>query len=199
MNDSKMKKAVAACTSAGIGLVAMKTQAKFFSSFYADTGNKGAASDKLADHFMAKGFTPEQAKLKAVWQNPNIASICSEMPNMTILKANVAAAADPNEWSLQDERQLEEYARETAFGYCTGCSRLCEPTVKGKVPISDIMRCLMYDSEYGKHELAQRTFEDIMPASRRHLLRSDFGLAEKCCPQNMPIGGLMAVAQKRFT
>ena len=198
MNDSEMKRAVAACQAAGIGLVAMKTQAKFFSSFYADTGKKDAASEEIADHFMTKGLTPEQAKLKAVWENPHIASICSEMPNMTILLANVAASADRKKMSLQDERQLRRYARATAFGYCAGCGCLCESTTREKVPISDIMRCLMYDIAYGRHELARRTFHDILPASNRHLLMSDFKKAEKRCPQQMPIGELLKTAHERL-
>ena len=49
---------------------------------------------KLAGKFMKKGFTDAQAKLKAVWEQPNIASICTEMPNMTLLMSNVAAAMD---------------------------------------------------------------------------------------------------------
>jgi aryl-alcohol dehydrogenase-like predicted oxidoreductase len=198
MNHSEMKRAVEACKAAGIGLVAMKTQARFISSHYADTGNKDAASEEVADHFMARGFTPEQARLKAVWENPYIASICSEMPNMTILQANVAASADQKEWSLRDEQQLKKYARETAFGYCTGCGCLCESTVKEQVPISDIMRCLMYDIAYGKHELARKTINDILPASKRHLLMSDVLQAEKKCPQHMPIGELLRTAHERF-
>ena len=51
---------------------------------------------------------------------------------MTILQANVAAALDRIELSLQDKRLLEQYARETAFGYCAGCAHLCESMVKGK-------------------------------------------------------------------
>ena len=49
---------------------------------------------KLVDRFLKKGFTDAQAKLKAVWEHPNIASICTEMPNMTLLMSNVAAAMD---------------------------------------------------------------------------------------------------------
>ena len=184
MHNPEMQRAVAACKAAGIGLVAMKTQARFFSSFYSDTGPKDAAAEEVADHFMARGFTPEQAKMKAVWENPDIASICSEMPNMTILKANVAASADKKKWSSQDERQLRKYARETAFGYCAGCGRICESTVNQKVPISDIMRCLMYDLAYGRHELAHKTLYEIFPASRMHLLKGDFTAAETSCPDD---------------
>jgi aryl-alcohol dehydrogenase-like predicted oxidoreductase len=198
MHNSQMIRAVSACKAAGIGLVAMKTQARFFSYYDADTEQKDAASEALSDHFMDGGLTPEQAKLRAVWENPDIASICSEMPNMTILQANVAASADRKKWSLQDERQLRKYARETAFGYCAGCGRICESTMHDKIPISDIMRCLMYDIAYGKHERGKRTFENIFSPAHGHRMTSDVREAERRCPQGMPIGELLKTAYERF-
>ncbi|MDX1707376.1 MAG: aldo/keto reductase, partial [Desulfobacterales bacterium] len=109
MNTDKMKKAVEACVQAGIGLTAMKTQARFFASFYSDVGSENEAAAALADRFIKKGFTPEQTKLKVVWENPQIASICSEMTNMAILQANVAAALDKTQLSLQDRQLLESW------------------------------------------------------------------------------------------
>ncbi len=88
MNAPKMKEAVDACTQAEIGLTSFKTQAG---------GQVKADSDveyKLLQKFLERGFTDKQAKLKAVWENPNIASICSQMPNLAYLSANVAAARD---------------------------------------------------------------------------------------------------------
>jgi hypothetical protein len=63
---------------------------------------------------MGKGYTPEQAKLKAVWDNPDIASICSAMPNLTYLQANVAAALDKTNLSSEGHRILEQLAGVTA-------------------------------------------------------------------------------------
>ena len=94
MVTDEMKRAVDACVEAGIGLTAMKTQAVFTANFYSSIGSETDEALKLTENFLNKGFTTEQAKLKAVWENPNIASICSAMPNMTILQANVAAALD---------------------------------------------------------------------------------------------------------
>ncbi len=79
MHDDKMKKAVAACVKAGIGLVAMKTQGG------GPVKTDSEAELQVAGRFLEKGFTDKQAKLKAVWENPNIASICSQMPSLTIL------------------------------------------------------------------------------------------------------------------
>lgn len=199
MHADSMKRAVEACARAGIGLTAMKTQATFFAYFYARIGKENDIASKLTEQFMQKGFTPEQAKLKAVWENPNIASICSEMPNMTILQANVAAALDKIELSLQDKRLLEQYARETAFGYCAGCANLCESVVKGNVPISDIMRHLMYYYSYEKHDQAIRLFNTIPSTTRKYLAGCDYSRAEYLCPQNIPIAKLMKKAVATLT
>ena len=198
MNSDEMKKAVAACETAGIGLTAMKTQARFSSYFYSDHDKKDAESQRLADHFMAQGFTPEQAKLKAVWDNPAIASICSEMPNMTILQANVDASVDRTTLSYEDKRHLERYARRTAHGYCAGCGSICESALRGAMPISDIMRCLMYANAYEKPDLAADLFQKMGSNMRQRVLGLDFSQAEQRCPQKMPIAKLMKQAAEKF-
>jgi aryl-alcohol dehydrogenase-like predicted oxidoreductase len=199
MNTDEMKRAIDACHKAGIGLTAMKTQARFFSYYHRDIEKKEDASQELTDHFVSRGFTTEQAKLKVVWDNPVIASICSEMPNMAILQANVAASLSKTRLSRQDSRQLARYARESDFGYCAGCSVICESALKTDIPVSEIMRCLMYDIAYGKPALAKKYFKNIDPDVRRALLNTDFSNAEGRCPQNMPIGKLMQEASQRLT
>ena len=120
------------------------------------------------------------------------------MPNMTILQANVAAALNRENLSTGDKQRLEQYAHMTAPGYCAGCANICESTVSSAIPISDIMRYLMYDRTYGKPELAAGYFREIQSATRKRLLVTDFSEAEKRCPQNMPIAQLMQEASDRF-
>ena len=74
MLKDEMKKAVDACVKAGIGLTAMKTQAAFSANFYASIGSETDDALKMTERFLQKGYTAEQAKLKAVWENPHIAS-----------------------------------------------------------------------------------------------------------------------------
>jgi predicted aldo/keto reductase-like oxidoreductase len=199
MNTDNMKRAVEACANAGIGLTAMKTQAKFFARFYADVGSENEAEVALTDRFIKKGFTPEQTKLKVVWENPAIASICSEMPNMTILQANVAAALDQTELSLQDKQLLESYAQVSAPGYCAGCGNVCEAALNDQVPVSDIMRYLMYHDEYGNHNRAMRLFNGLPKQVRRQLASIDYEKAEQRCPQKMPIARLMYRAVEKLS
>ena len=71
--------------------------------------------------------TDAQAKLKAVWEHPNIASICTEMPNMTQLMSNVAAAMNRTKLSAREVDLLRQYARETRSDCCSGCTAMLVP------------------------------------------------------------------------
>ena len=188
MHTDEMRRAVDACVKAGIGLTAMKTQ-----------GGGQVRSDSqteldLAGRFLQKGFTDAQAKLKAVWQNQKIAGICSEMPNMTILMANVAAAINQTELSARDTQLLQQYALETRSGYCTGCTDICESAVAADVPIGDVMRYLMYARSYDDRRRASHYLKKIPKKRCRQMINLDYSLAEKKCPQKMAIGKLMQEA-----
>ena len=193
MYTDPMKKAVDACVKAGIGLTAMKTQA--IPGFgITDVGKETEAVEKLTKQFMDKGYTLEQARLKAVWENPNIASICSHMPNMTILQANVAAALSKTKLSSQDRQLMNQYAQETAPYYCAGCSHNCEPTLNNEVPISDVMRYMMYCRGYEEPERAKSAFRRIPSKTRNIMAGLNYQEAERRCPQKMQIGRLIREA-----
>jgi hypothetical protein len=154
---------------------------------------------QLAGRFMQKGFSEEQAKLKAVWENPQIASICSRMSNMSILMSNIAAAMDRTRLSAADKRLLHRYAREIAPAYCAGCTALCESALDQQAPIGDIMRCLMYDRSDGESQPASAEFRSIPHGVRRRLLALDYTAAERQCPQKMAIGRLMREALQELS
>ncbi|MGD9183194.1 MAG: aldo/keto reductase [Desulfobacterales bacterium] len=192
MHTDDMRRAVDACVKAGIGLTAMKTQGG------GQVRTDSQTELELAGRFLQKGFTDAQAKLKAVWQNQNIASICSEMPNMTILMANVAAAINKTELSAGDKQLLQRYAQETRSAYCAGCTAICESHVEGKAPIGDVMRYLMYCNSYDDYEYAAAGFKRIPGKIRRRLTHLDYSLAERNCPQGLPIARLIQEAVKKF-
>jgi len=193
MHTDRMKRAVDACVKAGIGMTAMKTQGG--GSVKTDTD----AELKMAGQFLQKGFTDAQAKLMAVWQNPNIASICSQMPNMTILMANATAATGKAQLSSMDRKLLQQYAQDSLADYCAGCAAICESAVTGDVPIGKVMRYLMYSRSYGDHDRACRRFRNIVPGIRRRIADLDYSLAEQRCPQKMQIGRLMREAGKELS
>jgi predicted aldo/keto reductase-like oxidoreductase len=192
MHEPRMRDAVEACYRAGIGLTAMKTQ-----------GGGPVKSDneteiKMAGRFIQKGFSDYQAKLMAVWQDERIASICSQMPNLTIMATNAAAAVEQTRLSKSDHVLLAQYAKETSNDYCAGCERICSEMLPARVPIGDVMRCLMYFHSYQDYGLARSTFENL-PAGTKDLLNQlDFSEAERSCPRKLPIGQLMRETKTLF-
>ena len=193
MHEPRMKAAVDACYRAGIGLTAMKAQGG------GPVRSDNEAEIEMAGRFMKKGFTDHQAKLMAVWEDKRIASICSQMPNLTILATNAAAAVEQTRLSQSDRASLARYAKETRGDYCAGCGRLCSEALAMKVPINDVMRCLMYFNSYQDLGLARSTFETLSTQARELLTQLDFSQAEKSCPHNLPIGRLMREAAVLLT
>ena len=191
-----MKQAVEACTEAGIGLTAMKTQAGWS---WGRTGRKTRTTEQLIRSFSEKGFTEKQAKLKAVWENPVIATVCSEMTNFKILLSNAAAAKNRIKLSLDDHQLLNRYAQATASEYCAGCAVVCESLLEKKIPVCDTMRYLMYARWYGEHQRAAVLFKEIPLLLRGQMANIDYTAAERACPQHMPIGRLMKAATVQLT
>ncbi len=193
IKDEQMQRAVDACYKAGIGLIAMKTQVK--------KSRKAAevltdTESELALKLMEKGFTPAQTNLKIVWSDERFASICSAMYTIPILQANVAAAKDQTKLTAGDAKLMQEYAQAACAGYCAGCASICESAVGGNIPIADVMRYLMYYNEYSDRDGARAKFANLPGAVRRQLASADYSRAQRRCPQNLPIGDLMAEASK---
>ncbi|MGA3114443.1 MAG: aldo/keto reductase [Syntrophobacteraceae bacterium] len=190
INGVKMKEAIAACADKGIGLVAMKTQGG------RQVQTDSEAEMQMVERFIERGFTDKQAKIKVILENPNIASICSQMPSLTILSANVAAALDRTRLTRSDFELLERFAAETHASYCAGCGRICHEAVGGAVPISDVMRCLMYYRDYGERDLAREVYAGLPDGARARLTQVDYSFAEKACPQRLAISKLMREASE---
>ena len=188
MIKEDMKKAVEACNKAGIGLTAMKTQA--------GRSRKGEAPPDMqfAEKFLQKGYTPEQAKLKIVWENEMISSICSAMYNLTVLSSNFAAAVDKTKLELSDLSLFKTYAENTCTGYCAGCAEICSRAMGEETHIADVMRSMMYYHSYGDAVLAREQFAEIPAEMRGRMAHKDYSPAEQVCPHKIAIGEMMKEA-----
>ncbi len=192
LEDPKMRQAVEACSGAGIALVAMKYRGKGSSSV------PEAEADKLWQPLTAKGWTDEQAKMKAVWEDRRIATQLSTMGSVAKLNAGVAAVTDQQPLSPALRDALRHEARATRADWCAGCGARCEPAAEG-VPVADVMRFLMYARGYG--DLARaRSLVGALPADvRARLASADFAAAERACPNRLPIGRLMMEAARELS
>jgi predicted aldo/keto reductase-like oxidoreductase len=192
MRTDDMKAAMDAATKAGIGLTAMKTQAAPAIKTETD------ADLEMGGHFLQRGFTQHQARLKILWDNPQIACICSQMPSVTILRANVAAALDKTTLTARDHSIMGEYAEATRSLRCAGCTQNCENALCNQMPVGDVMRALMYHRSYGDTELARQVFREMPATARSGLVDFDYAAAEHACPNGLPIAQLMREANELF-
>lgn len=190
MQNQKLADAVQACYDAGVGVIAMKTQAKEVEMKDADK--------KLTGHFLERGFTEGQAKLKLVLDDKRITAACVGRDNIEHLRKNVAAVLDKTELTQLDKEVLRSYAIETCNGFCAGCGYICDSAVDDVPCVSDVMRYLMYYNSFADTRTARQLFAQIPQQVRNRLLTADYSFAEANCPQGLPIGRLMAQAADKL-
>jgi len=136
----ELKEAIARAAKAGIGVVAMKTQAG---------GYKTEAMGPISPH---------QAALKWVLQDPHVTAAIPGMKDMTMLKEDMSVMG--LKLTQTDQRILGLYGKSIEPYYCHLCAE-CEGTCPEGVAISVINRSLMYAEAYQEPELAQATYREI--------------------------------------
>jgi predicted aldo/keto reductase-like oxidoreductase len=189
MNDDGIKRGIDACARANIGLIAMKIQGERFRT-------TDSPEDLTAiNHFINKGYTLQQARHKAVWEDERITTCLSEITNLTILKDNVAAATDGVRLSDMDWEVLDELAQTSRNLYCRGCLS-CESVMGGESGIPDVLRYMMYYTRYDKRDDARRLFMQLPESVRSSLALIDYSAAERICPNRIEIGKAMREAAR---
>ncbi len=189
-----LNRAMDACQKAGVGLLAMKTQGAELLS--------GAAEKRFRQ---AGKWNKHQAVLKAVWEDKRITAVVSRMDTLTQLKQNIDAALDENVLSQAEHQAISEYAQQTRALACDGCDHLCGAALPAlptatpshvpvpRVPIADIMRCLMYHDTYGDEHNAIALLRRLH-LRPDYLRRLDFASATRACPHGVDLTRHMARA-----
>jgi len=143
-SSGALEAALGRATEAGIGIVAMKTQAG------------GYKTEELGE------ISPHQAALKWVLRNPNVHSTVPSMVNLDQIKENAAVLHMDVKLSRAERQVLDRYADAIAPYYCHRCGA-CEATCPYGVDIPTINRCLMYAEGYGDIALAKATHAELAP------------------------------------
>jgi uncharacterized protein len=133
--------AIDRAAAAGIGIIAMKTQAG---------GYETAALGKISPH---------QAALKWALQNTKVTAAIPGMKDMTQLKEDIAVMG--MNFTYADQRRLDRYAAAIAPFYCSFCGS-CEAACPRSVDIATANRALMYaEGGYRDITLARATYAEI--------------------------------------
>lgn len=183
--DYELNKAIDACKKAGIGLIAMKTQASV------------PEDNEYVKKFRSENFTLPQAKLKAVWADERIDAVNSHMTNVQQVKENTDAAKSLTQLTMRDFHELNRYAAATARHRCLGCSQICESRIDGDLRVADTLRYLMYAECYGQEDEAKALYRTLQ-AQERDFVHVDLAEATRVCPQGIDIPRRLADAHARL-
>lgn len=153
--------AIARAAKAGLGIVAMKTQAK-----------SGYDTKELGD------ISPHQAALKWVLQNPNVHTAVPGMADLAQVEENTEVMRSLA-LTRVDRQILERYGKAIESSYCRRCGA-CLATCPQGVNLVAVGRCLMYADGYGDLQLARMTHAEIAPAASTSVCRGCEACTAKC-------------------
>lgn len=191
-----MEEALHKCHEKGIGILAIKSMGL---TVHSKTDlEKIRIEDRLNYLLSIRNISFEHVKLKMIWKNPYVTSVCSLMPNEKILQSNVSSAIDESLLDTEIVEILSEYAEITGKYFCRRCG-LCATDNLIEVPMFDIIEMLMYSKGYGMNASMKNRFQKMSLEIRDRINSSDYSSAEKICPQKMPIGQLMKEAYNQFS
>jgi aryl-alcohol dehydrogenase-like predicted oxidoreductase len=168
-SSEKIAEAIERAAKAGIGIIAMKTQAG------------GYRTQTLG------GVSPHQAALKWALKNPSVTAAIPSMQNLAHLRENLAVMG--MSFTRSDGRVLQQYHAAVDSFYCDLCGT-CEGTCPKGVAISTINRSLMYAEGYRSYELALSTYREI-PLPRAASVCLDCPVCVASCVRGLNITAQM--------
>jgi predicted aldo/keto reductase-like oxidoreductase len=171
--DPSVKQAIARAAKAGVGVIAMKTQAG------------GYKTEEMGQ------VSPHQAALKWVLRDSNVTTAIPGMKTLAHIEELLPVGG--LKLARSDERILERYGQAIDPYYCRLCGE-CEVTCPKGVQISVVNRALMYAEGYGEQRLAKETFYE---AQNRALCSSCTTCVARCV-NGLSIAAKMKDARRTF-
>jgi len=180
--DQKVGDAIAAAHKAGLGVVGMKVMAGGF--------RRLKPGEKAYD-VMKRDGAPAAA-LRWILNNPNIDTTIPSMTDMEQLDENFRAMSQ--KFTATDEKILAEQLDFIRPLYCRQCGA-CEGKCPQGLPVSDMLRYLMYADGYGQYPLARERFLEL-PVEVAGVRCRDCSGCTIECPNGVRVSERLARAQE---
>lgn len=165
-----LRKLINLAKSKDVGIIAMKTL---------KVGGKRQNMEK----YKTGSTSIYQAMLKWALENPNIASVVTEMMNFEQLEEDLAVSGEM--LSARERQALFRYVAENRKDYCHLCGE-CERNCPSGIPVTTILRCLAYHEEYRKFDRAKNLYSILKP-SQTPAVCQDCGRCEEACPYGVAV------------
>jgi aryl-alcohol dehydrogenase-like predicted oxidoreductase len=178
-SDASYAPAIEKLAQAGVGLVAMKVMAR--------ARRRGAPQPERPPNF------PEAA-LKWALKNPAIATTVPSMTGIDQLEQNFRMMGEV--FTDEDARILTARLEEIRPYFCRMCGR-CEGQCPKGLPVSDVVRFVMYADGYGQFALGREQFQRL-PAALQQVRCGDCVTCSVHCPNGVSVAERLTRAQELF-
>jgi uncharacterized protein len=168
--ESKLNKALDACHKKGIGLVSMKQIA----------GQALKITEARVPSLKAKGLTPAQGLLQAIWSDERFSATCVTLRNIeqAIENADAARRFEPLKQAEIDE--LRDAVLASGPTMCPGCDGRCSEAAGTKARLGDLARFYTYHEDHGMRGVAREEYA-ALPAEERDWQGADLVAAREAC------------------
>ncbi|MGO9463701.1 MAG: aldo/keto reductase [Isosphaeraceae bacterium] len=179
--DDNMNRALDACVKRGIGLVSMKQ--------VAGTMNFEEIAMQLPE-LAARGLTPYQSLLHAIWTDQRFSSVCVSMRNTDQIRENVAAAKNYQAMTKAQIDRLHGACVASGPTMCASCDGRCSRAAGTTAELGDLTRFLTYHDHHGYRAEARRLYAGLGDAAR-DWRDADLEAARQACPNQLDFAKLL--------
>ena len=180
-SDASYAPAIEKLAQAGVGLVAMKVMAR------ARRSRDGSPPPQRPANFPA-------AALKWALRNPALATTVPSMTDMDQLEQNFRMMSET--FTDTDAKILSARLEEIRPYFCRMCGR-CEGKCPKGLPVSDVVRYVMYADGYGEFALGREHFQR-MPAEFQRVRCNECATCAVQCPNGVRVAERLIRAQELF-
>jgi aryl-alcohol dehydrogenase-like predicted oxidoreductase len=184
--EDNMNRALDACYKRNIGLISMKQVA----------GNVNLEEIAMQmPELAARGLTPYQSLLHAIWSDERFASVCVSMRNTDQIRENAAAALAFRPMTRAAIDRLRGACIAAGPTMCASCDGRCARAAGTTAELGNLTRFLTYHDHHGYRAEARRLYAELSDTAR-DWSGADLEAARQSCPNKLNFAELLPRVDK---
>jgi uncharacterized protein len=177
---SALNKALDACHKANIGLVSMKQI----------NGQATRVTQERVPSLKARGLSPVQGLLHAIWTDERFSASCVTMRNNDQTAENVDAARRFEPLKKAELDELRDAVLAAGPTLCPNCDGSCSLAAGTKASLGDLTRIYTYHEENGIRQHARECYDELT-AEERNWQGADLQAAREACHNKLDFAKLL--------
>jgi uncharacterized protein len=178
--DSRLNRALDACSKKKIGLVAMKLVA----------GHLEKRMRVEAPTLKQRGLNSYQGMLQAMWSDERITSACVAMSNTDEVNQNTDAARRFEPMKQSEINELHAALLDAGPIMCAACDGRCQRAAGTDARLGDLTRFLTYHEHHGARRHARDAYAKLTD-EERNWHGADLDAARAACPTKLDFAQLL--------